>query len=383
MVAPPINPFARAFTRPGSAGRARVTRTLSALALAFIGCTVLTGCDNHDAPAQVEIRPVRTVIAAPAPAGELVKLTGHIRARTEESLAFRLDGRMVVRRAEVGQALRRNDVVAEIDSQPQRDALNAAEANLSAAKAHFGEASNNLDRQQKLLKGGWTTKVQFDAAERAYRSGAAEVQAAEAQLHTAEDRFGYSQLRADSPGIVTAVGAEPGEVVRAGQMIVTVAQDGGVDAVFDVPASLIHQARPDAPITVALTDDRTVQTSGTVREVAPEADPVTRSFRVKVDLADVPRAMRLGATVTGETRLTAANGIELPATALTMTDNRPAVWVVDPQYQQVSLRLIEVERQGSSTIVVSKGLAAGERVITAGVHALHPGQKVRLEGGVQ
>ena len=124
-------------------------------------------------------------------------------------------------------------------------------------------------------------------------------------LHTAEDHLGYTKLLADSSGAVIATGAEAGEVVRAGQMIVTVAHDDGADAVFDVPASLMRQVSPDALISIALTDDPTVHTVGRVREVAPQADPVTRSYRVKVGLTEWPEAMRLGATVTGQTRMLA------------------------------------------------------------------------------
>jgi RND family efflux transporter MFP subunit len=135
---------------------------------------------------------------------------------------------------------------------------------------------------------------------------------------------------------------------------------------------------PDALINVALTDDPTVHTVGKVRELAPQADPVTRSYRVKVGLTEWPEAMRLGTTVTGQTRMVPPGGIELPATALTMVDNKPAVWVVDRTTQQVSLRSVQLQRQDSSSIVVTQGLQGGEVVVTAGVHALRPGQKVRL-----
>jgi membrane fusion protein, multidrug efflux system len=136
-------------------------------------------------------------------------------------------------------------------------------------------------------------------------------------------------------------------------------------------------------ISIALSDDPTIHAVGQVRELAPQADPVTRSYRVKVGLTDWPEAMRLGATVTGQTRMVAPGGIELPATALTMSDNKPAVWVVDRANQEVSLRPIELQRQDSSNIVVTRGLERGELVVTAGVHALRPGQKVRVLGDSQ
>ena len=351
----------------------------SAAALAWLGLVLLGACHAKPPPPD-DIRPVRTVVATARPEGEPVSLTGHIRARTEESVAFRIDGRMIARKVDVGQQVQPGQVVAELDPQNEENAVQAAEAKLAAARAVLLQTSNDYARQQTLVHQGWSTHVQFDAAEQAFHSAQANVDAAAAVLHIAKDQLSYTQLRADSTGSVTATGAEAGEVVRAGQMIVTVAHADGADAVFDVPASLMRQLSHDAAITNALTDDPSVRTSGRVREVAPQADPVTQSFRVKVGLTEWPKAMRLGATVTGQTRLLATGGIELPATALTTADNRPAVWVVDPGTQQVSLRPVGLGRQGSSTIVVKDGLKGGELVVTAGVHALRPDQKVRLAG---
>jgi membrane fusion protein, multidrug efflux system len=348
-------------------------------ALAWVGVDLLrTGGGPPMLPP--DIRPVRTIIAAAHAEGEPVSLTGHIRARTEENLAFRVDGRMITRLANVGQRVKPGDAIALLDPQPQRDSLRAAQAKLTAAQAALHEAANNLERKQTLVQDGWATRVQFDAAQRTFLSAKAEVDAAAAQMHQAEDQLGYTNLVADAAGAVIATGAEAGEVVRAGQLIVTVAHDDGADAVFDVPASLMRQVSPDAVISVSLTDDPSVRTVGQVREVAPQADPVTRSYRVKVGLTERPDPMRLGATVSGQTRMLSTSGIELPATALTMAENKPAVWVVDPASHQISLRSVALQRQDSASIVVAQGLEGGELVVTAGVHALRPGQKVHLAG---
>lgn len=350
-------------------------KLVSVLASLGLASLVVGGASPSPAP---DIRPVRTMVVTPHAEGESVSLTGHIRARTEESLAFRIDGRMIARKADVGAVVKPGDLVAELDPQPKQDALRSAQATLDAAAASLHEATNNMERQRTLVGQGWSTRVQYDATEKAFLSAQAAVVSDAAQLHSAEDQLGYTKLLADSSGAVIATGAEAGEVVRAGQMIITVAHGDGADAVFDVPASLLRQVSPDALISIALTDDPTVRTVGQVRELAPQADPVTRSYRVKVGLTDWPEAMRLGATVTGQTRMVAPGGIELPATALTTVDNKPAVWVVDRASQQVSLRPVELQRQDSSTIVVTSGLKDGELVVTAGVHALRPGQKVRL-----
>ena len=234
--------------------------------------------------------------------------------------------------------VRPNDLIAELDPVPQRDALHQAQAKLAAAEATLREASNNMERKRTLTGQGWSTKADYDAAERAFETAKAQLNVAKAQLHEAEDHFSYSELRADAPGVVISRSAEAGEVVKAGQTIVTIAQDGGTDAVFDVPATLMRQISPDVVVTVSLTDDPRIRTTGQVRETAPQADPTTRSFRVKVGLDEPPEGMRLGATVFGQARMLGSKGIELPATALTMVEDKPAVWVVDPNSLQVSLR---------------------------------------------
>ena len=163
-------------------------------------------------------------------------------------------------------------------------------------------------------------------------------------MRTAREQQSYTVLSANSPGAVTATGAEPGEVVRAGQTIVQLARQGGRDAVFDVPEQLIRNNPPDTQVDIALTNDPQVKATGRVREVSPQADAATRTFQVKVGITDPPAAMKLGDTVVGRVRLTAPPGVEVPASALTETGGRPAVWVVDPQSKTVSLRSVEVAR---------------------------------------
>ena len=181
---------------------------------------------------------------------------------------------------------------------------------------------------------------------------------------------------------MTATGAESGEVVHAGQMIVQLARQGGRDAVFDVPEQLIRNSPPDPLVDIALTNDPQVKATGRVREVSPQADAATRTFQVKVGITDPPQAMKLGATVIGSIRLSPPPGVEIPASALTETGGRPAVWVVDPQKKTVSLRNVEVARYDPADRRDLQGLETGEFVVTAGVQTLRPGQKVRLLGAV-
>jgi RND family efflux transporter MFP subunit len=161
-------------------------------------------------------------------------------------------------------------------------------------------------------------------------------------------------------------------------VIFRLARTGGWDAVFDVPARILRDATRDARVDLALTDDPSVTAVGRVRQVDPQADPATRTFRVRVTILSPPPAMRLGATVSGRIKLDPKAAIAIPANALIETGGRPGVWVVDPGTMTVALRPVKVSRFSSDVVVVTEGLKPQDTIVTAGVQALHPGQKVRL-----
>jgi RND family efflux transporter MFP subunit len=348
------------------------------LVAGFIAATI-TACDKP-VPPTPQARFVRAVTVERRAEGETVSLTGHIRAKDQASLGFRLNGRMIERLVNVGDVLKAGQVVAKLDPQIEQNALNTAQANLASVEAVLTQARLTFGRQQQLVKDGWTSRANFDEARQKLETTQGQVDAAEAQLRTAQDQLSYTVLTADAPGAVTAVGAEPGEVVRAGQMIVQLARQGGRDAVFDVPEQLIRTGPRDPLVQIVLTNDPTVRAKGRVREVAPQADATTRTFQVKVGIIDPPQGMELGSTITGSLRLAAPPGVEVPASALTEADGRPAVWVVDAPSQTVSLRNVDVLRHDPATVVISHGLETGDLVVTAGVQVLRPGQRVRLLG---
>jgi membrane fusion protein, multidrug efflux system len=361
----------RLFTR-------RWARLLLVAAPALV--VLLSGCKRETANEAPPPRPVRTVVVEKGGLGGSIVLTGQIQAEKEVTLAFRIGGRIIERLVDTGDRVTPDQVVAKLDPQNELNSLRSAHAALSAAKARLEQDSNQFDRQDTLLKQGWTTRVNFDQAQQALRTAQATVDDANAQLEIAEDRVGYTQLKPGLNGTITRRAAESGEVVQAGQMVFTVARDSGWDAVFDVPAQVLRTAPGDADVIIALTDDPSVTAKGRVRQVDPQADPVTRTFKVRVAVNDPPSAMRLGATVTGRMEIDHGHGISLPASALTATNRNPAVWVVDPDSMTVALKPVEVLRFDPGTVVLSGGLDGGEIVVTAGVQALHPGQKVRPLG---
>jgi membrane fusion protein, multidrug efflux system len=340
----------------------------------------LAACQPEVEQAAPEARPVRTVTVEKRGLDAPIALTGRVEAEDNVSLGFRISGRILENNVNLGEQIKSGQVVARLEPQNELNASRSAQANLAAAEGRLVQARNHFERQEFLLARNVVPQATFDEAKQGLQTAQSQVDAGEAQVRTAHDLVSFTELSADAPGVVTAVGPRAGEVVQAGQMVMRLARKDGRDAVFDVPAQLIRSGLADPRITVTLADDPSVTAEGRVREVAPQADPATRTFKVKVGLTDPPEAMRLGATVTGRAQMAYTSTIEIPATALTQSNGRPAVWIVEPSSLTVSMRGIELANKDPMIAAVSKGLDVGEIVVTAGVRMLHSGQKVRLLG---
>jgi RND family efflux transporter MFP subunit len=345
--------------------------------LACAALSLLSGCSGGDEEEVSEIRPVRVVTIADRASSGTVSLTGTVQAQTEINLSFRIDGRMIERTVDVGDKVEPGQLVARLDPQNEESALQSVRAQLTAARAQLVEAQSNHVRMRDLVAEDAVSRATFDQAVAALKTAQAQVESVQSQVTLAENRLSYTRLVADVAGVVTDRGPEPGEVVPAGRMVVQVAREGSRDALFGVSAQIKNNVPADPEITVALVSDPAVTASGRIREVSPRADPVTGTFAIRVGLIDPPAAMRLGSTVNGRLKFDATIGIEIPATALVRSEGKSAVWVVDPQAQTVSLRTIEVQAQDPANVQVTSGLHSGDVVVTAGVHALRPGQKVR------
>lgn len=356
--------------------RPRSARALAAL----VAGALLAACRPAAEPPAPEVRPVRTITVDQRDAQGRATLTGNVQAQTEVNLAFRIDGRLVERAVGIGDAIRPGQLVARLDPENEQSALQSAQAQLVGARARLEEARTNYNRLKGLVAERAISQASFDQAEAAFRTAESTVESAQAQVALAQNRLSYTRLVSEVDGVVTAQGAEPGEVVGAGRMVIQVAKQGGRDAVFDVPAALKDAAPPNVKVRVALATDPKVATTGRVREVAPRADPVTGTFRVRIALDNPPPAMRLGSTVVGSIDLAGGQRIAIPASALVRSDKQTAVWLVDPKTQTVAPRTIEVATFEPDQVVVASGLAAGDIVVTAGVQALRAGQKVRLVG---
>lgn len=362
----------------GSPKRMAGSRTLAAMGALL--ALLLSACEKRIEPPPA-LRATRSVIIKKHEVGDPIVVTGHLRARDEINLAFRISGKLVKRSADVGDTVTSGQTVAVLDAEVERNNRNAAQADLIAAQAALDQSVASEKRQRQLLTRMVESRDEYDLALRQLRTTKAQVDVAQAKLKSADEQLGYTQLKTGAAGVITNKGAEPGEVVQAGQMILMVAQQGGRDAVFDMPAQVIRDGlslRQEAEVWLA--DSQSIKTTGKIREISPQADPVTRNHQVKVELLDPPAEMFLGATVVGRVKLKTNPLIEIPSSALTMLGNKPAVWVIDANDRRVHLREIKIARYTPDSIIVTDGLQSGERVATAGVQELHEGQIVKLLG---
>ncbi len=327
-------------------------------------------------PSAVPLVRVRTIAAAPSDVASVVTLTGDIQARYLSDISFQTGGKIATRTVEVGQHVTPDQVLATLDTSEERADVDNARATLESAEAVLNQAQLTFDRQSTLLKTGFTTRPAYDKAEQDLRTSQAAVDSAKAALGTVGEQLSYTSLKAGVAGIVTGREGEVGQVVQAGQPIFNLAQDGPRDAVFNIYEALLADPSEAKPIDVSLQARPDVHVEGTVREISPIVDPGPGTVRVKVGLPATAPGMTLGAIVTGTGRFKIQRGTLLPWGALFRSDDRPAVWVVDPKDHRVSVKIVKLDRFTDDAMVISDGLAPGDSVVMAGVQFLRPGQVV-------
>lgn len=342
----------------------------------MLGCLAVCGCQKQAAPAQQHTY-VRTETARLVDYAPTVTLTGEIKARHQSDLAFRVPGRIVERLVDPGAAVTRGQPLARLDPQEQEFDLDAARAGLNAAQAQLRQAQATYDRQKQLIGQGFTTRREHDAAEAAYRAALGAMEAAQAQLSAAEDTRGYTTLAASAAGVITARLAEVGQVVQAAQPVFTLAQDGERDAIFAVQEALFLRKPDGDTVRIALAADTGIVTTGKVREISPSVDTTTGTVRVTVGLDYAPPAMVLGAVVTGSVQLKARPAFIVPAAAITVSADVPAIWVLEGG-STAALRPVSVLAHETGRAVLSVGVKEGDVIITDGTKLLRPGQTVQV-----
>jgi len=339
--------------------------------------SVLAACHKEEKAASQAVRPVRTVTGELQEGGEKVSLTGEIQPRYQADLGFRVNGKILERPVDVGTQVKKGDLLARLDPQQYRQDFEVAKAEVAATEAEVTRSQAQEYRQRELLKNGNTTRVQYDQALKTFKTAQAQLDSAQAKQIQASENLGYADLKADNDGVITAIGADAGQVVSAGQMVVRLAQPGEREGVFNIGEGAFKTRPKDPTVTVHLVSNPEIETAGKVRYVSPQADPATRTYTVRVSLPDAPPQMRLGANVVGTVTLDQGQTVSIPGSALFQKDSKPAVWLVEKD-KTVQLKPITVQRYQGDSVVVGDGLAQGDVVVTAGVQKLLPGQKVAL-----
>lgn len=354
------------------------TRTLLPTVSAMVVALTLTGC-SKPVPTEEPVRAVRVMTVGAQSMLSGAEYAGEVRARVESRLGFRVGGKIIKRQAELGQRVKAGDVLAQLDPQDYQLSAEAARAGLAAATTNRDLAAADLKRYRDLREQNFISGAELERREASLKAAQAQLEQAQAQSSGQGNQAGYTRLVADVSGIVTAVDAEVGQVVAAGTPVVRIAQSGPRDVVFSVPedkvALIVAGSEAQVRGWAAGASAR-----GVVREVAASADPVTRTFAVKVAL-DAKSELPLGATVSVVPQALDRAGpqvIKLPTSAFRQDGKSSAVWVLDTASMTVKLQPVVIATADGNDVVVASGLQPGMQVVTAGVHVLSPGQKVTV-----
>jgi RND family efflux transporter MFP subunit len=357
----------------------RMLRPLAGLALALVAAA-LSGCNDHTGAPSARAAFVRTEVVQPKDRQASITLTGEVQPRFRADLSFRVSGRVIARYVDVGTHVKAGEVLALLDPAEQEADVDAATAAVLAAESQLRVAKATFERQKALIASGFTTRTAYDQAQERLRTAEGALEASGALLGTAKDVLGYTALRAEADGVVTARSLETGQVVQAAQPVFSLAQDGERDAVFDVYESIFLSNADDRNVSLALVSDAGVTASGHVREVSPAVDAKSSTIRVKVAIEDPPAAMTLGSPIAGSVKVKAQRQIALPWRALMAAGTRPAVWTVDPATRTASLKPVTVGGYEAGEVLIKAGLDPGERVVVDGGKLLSVGQLVTYEG---
>ncbi|MEY2617935.1 MAG: hypothetical protein RL522_937 [Pseudomonadota bacterium] len=350
-----------------------------AFLLALLAGLALAACSKPEA-APEPVRAVKVITVGAVAGGSAAEFSAEVRPQIETRLGFRVAGKLQQRQAELGQRVKAGQLLAQMDPQDYQLAAEAARAQVAAATTQRDLAAADFKRFAALKDQNFISGAELERRESTLKAAQAQLEQAQAQLLSQSNQTSYTRLTAPTGGVITAIEAEPGQVLAAGASVVRLAQDGPRDAVFAVPEDKLASMPVGMTVGVrAWADPRTV--NGTVREVAASADPVTRTYLVKVGLpATAPFALGATVSVTPVATVAAAPAavIRLPLSALRQEGQGSAVWLLDPASMTVKSQSVQLGATDGNEVVVVSGLSTGMQVVASGVHVLSPGQKVSL-----
>jgi RND family efflux transporter MFP subunit len=344
----------------------------------LVALVTLAGCAKHEAPAEA-VRPVKLARVALGQAGAATVFAGEVKPRHESELGFRIGGKLVARLVDVGAHVKKGTPLARLDPSDVALQAQASKAAVAAAQTEFEFAKAEFDRYDNLYRLKFVSASALDQKRNVMNANAAKLEQARAQLSVASNQAAYATLVADQDGVVTAVSAEVGQVVTAGQPVVRVAREEEREVAIAVPENRLDELKGAGRLAVVLWANQDKLYPAKVREIAPAVDAATRTFAVRVSILAPDAAVQWGMTA----NVVLQGGTE-PATALVPSsaiyhaeDGKPAVWIYDPATRMVSLREVTLDAFREDGALVGAGLADGEWIVAAGVHKLRAGQTVK------
>jgi membrane fusion protein, multidrug efflux system len=353
-------------------------QTLHRYGILMVLLAGLAGCGDEARVADVP-RPALVVQPGGGATAAMSAYAGEVRAREESDLSFRVGGKLVRRDVDAGARVKRGDVLAVLDGADLGLQAQAAQAQLAAAEADLARARGDRDRYAKLVQQQMVSRSAYDAQNAAFKAAEGQVRAARAQAEVARNQAGYAQLLAPRDGVIAMRKAEVGQVLAAGQPVVSLATDAGREILINLPESRIREFRVGQPVLVELWSAPGQPLPGTLREISPAADAQTRTFAARVDLAgDAAAAVELGQSArvyVQETGSKAALTVPLSAVQRS-TGGATAVWVVELKTGKVRSQPVQLGRLGGTEVPVVSGLKSGDWVVAAGGHLLREGQVV-------
>lgn len=351
-------------------------RRLAVFALS--GVALLAACSKPVEKVE-EVRPVRAMRLSADQVGLVAEFPGEVRARVESRLGFRVGGKIVARKVDVGSKVKRGQVLMQLDPQDLQLAQAQASAALSAAESNRDLARAELKRYQELREKNFVSQAVLDSKETAFKAAQASYEQARAAFRNQTNQAGYTALVADADGVVTGVDAEVGQVVSAGTPVVRVAKSGEKEVVIGIPENKVDSLRTVSDVRVRLWAVPNLTIPGKLRELSPVADPATRTYAAKISIPEAPQDVKLGMTASVTfTSKTDDAMIKLPLTAIFRDKSSTVVWVVENG--KVKPVPVQITGTAGNEVLVSQGIVQGQTVVTAGVNLLRPGQKVKILG---
>ncbi|HOY69656.1 MAG TPA: efflux RND transporter periplasmic adaptor subunit [Methylotenera sp.] len=338
-------------------------------------CTLLAACQKPAEP-PLPPRPALVQIVGTSNANNSMVLVGEVKSRYETNLAFRIGGKIVERKVEVGSEVKKGQVIAKLDASDTNLNASAALADVRAAEANRELAKSEVERQRALVDKKFISQSSLDKYEAQLKTAEARLNQAKAQAAETNNLSRYTALVADRNGVVKQIQAEPGQVVAAGQIIAQVVDTQHIEVLVAVPESRMTQLKLGDEVVVKLWADKNKIYTGKVREIAPAANSATRAFDVRISVLNADQSFKLGMTAGVSFGENVADEIIIPAPALTQVQGKTSVWVISKD-GIANPREVTSGQYTETGVVVSNGLKVGEMVAIAGVHTLVKGQKVR------